>query len=65
MGCWIPGPARYCWPAKPKSKRVEETTAAAAVIEPEKKVRRRRTTGKLNGTIKGQIKPSFASNQND
>ena len=50
MACWIPGPARYCWPAKPKSKKQIEPTAEV-VITPEKKVRRRRATGKINVTF--------------
>ena len=38
MGSWIPGPARYCWPARPP-----ETPHEAAIANREEEVKPRRT----------------------
>ena len=46
MGCFIPGPSQYCWPAKPESWLRGESPHADAVANQPEQPRRRRSTKK-------------------
>lgn len=46
MAIWIPGPARYSWPARPRRKPEPDPAATQVVITKVTKVRQTRRTKK-------------------